>query len=56
MIFCPRCGGGRLKYAVNGSTVNMYECRDCGYTGSFVIEGYELAKEIRKKFLENKED
>ncbi|MFQ6050274.1 MAG: hypothetical protein ACE5K4_01130 [Candidatus Hydrothermarchaeota archaeon] len=51
MLFCPRCGSGKLKYAVDGSTVNLYKCRECGYTGSFVIEGYELAKEIRKKYL-----
>ncbi|MFH1174830.1 MAG: hypothetical protein V1725_06870 [archaeon] len=36
-IFCPRCNSTRIFPAAGGMT-GTYQCQDCGYCGSLVIE------------------
>ena len=45
---CPRCGSRRIGYAIMAGastyvghhTANWYACKDCGYTGPIVLEGF----------------
>lgn len=58
-VFCPRCGSHRLYYFVGGRGGWIYECKDCGYHGSVVIEDSQIAADLRKRWkrdLKNKEE
>ncbi|MCS4541212.1 MAG: hypothetical protein HY929_02630 [Euryarchaeota archaeon] len=35
---CPKCRSPRIKYALWWTTAQIYECEDCGYRGSLIIE------------------
>lgn len=44
-LICPRCGSDRIVYAgttmldgAYGSTDQRFTCKECGYTGSLVID------------------
>jgi len=50
---CPKCKKAKLRTAVNVSgwlAPDMYECRECNYTGAFYIE---VEAEEYKKIIEN---
>ncbi len=49
-IHCPDCGSSRLYYFVGGRAGTIYVCKNCGYTGPFVIEDGEIAAEIQKNW------
>lgn len=55
-IYCPECGSHRLHYFVGLRAGWIYVCKDCGYQGAVVIEDGDLAKEIRKNWIEEKTD
>jgi len=40
MKICPMCGSKNLKYMP--WLGEIYECKDCGFRGSFVVEDGEL--------------
>jgi hypothetical protein len=54
MKFCPRCGSLNIEWVLPQDW-SKWECKDCGYLGSLIIENGEIAKEIRKQYKENKE-
>lgn len=50
---CPVCGESELFYEAGGYVGAVYHCKNCGYVGSFIIEGDEdMIEEIRKKYRE----
>jgi len=50
-IYCPRCGSDDMKW--NQPWLGqIYDCRNCGYRGSLVVQNGELAKRLRRKWLE----
>ncbi len=57
MKFCPRCGSSNIEWVLP-QIWSKWECRDCGYIGSFIIEDSNIAEKIReqyqKKNLEDK--
>ena len=54
MKFCPRCGSKNIGWPLPHDR-QKWECKDCGYIGAFVIEDGEIAKEIQKDYLKNKD-
>jgi len=48
MKFCPNCGSKNLNY--KPWLGEIYECRECGYQGVFVIEDGEIAKDIVENY------
>jgi len=41
MLRCPACGSPDLYEELGGYGGFRYRCKQCGYTGSFVIESEE---------------
>ena len=35
---CPMCGSTRIYYVVGEMTGEKYQCDECGYIGSFILE------------------
>lgn len=58
MKICPKCGSEELNY--EPWLGEIYECRDCGYRGVFIIEedNPEIAAAIKKEIEtgKNKEE
>ncbi len=38
MIYCPVCKSPEVFPAAGGYIGQVYQCKDCGYRGSFVLE------------------
>jgi len=50
--FCPKCGSTDIQWASGLPQLwSVWECRDCGYRGAFIVEDGRLAEKIREKFL-----
>ena len=50
--FCPKCGSTDIQWASGLPQLwSIWECRDCGYRGAFIVEDGRLAEKIREKFL-----
>jgi len=53
--FCPRCGSTDVFWASGLPQLwSIWECRNCGYRGAFVIEDSKLAEKIRDDFERRK--
>jgi predicted nucleic-acid-binding Zn-ribbon protein len=52
--FCPRCGSTNIGFILPHD-MQKYECKDCGYTGAFIIDDGIIADEIKKEYLKNKD-
>lgn len=50
--FCPRCGSKNVDWVLP-QTWSKWECKDCGWTGSFIVEDGKMADEIRKEYEKN---
>jgi DNA-directed RNA polymerase subunit M/transcription elongation factor TFIIS len=49
--FCPKCGSTSIQWASGLPQLwSVWECRDCGYRGAFIVEDSDLAEHIRKSF------
>ncbi len=47
-IFCPKCGSPDIFWASGLAQLwSIWQCRDCGYRGAFIIEDGKLAERIR---------
>ena len=63
--FCPKCGSTEISWALGLAHLwSIWECRNCGYYGAFIIENGKLsqklqeeyASKIEERFRENRED
>jgi len=55
VVFCPKCGSKNIFWASGLPQLwSLWECRDCGYRGAFIVEDSELAEKIREEYLKNK--
>ncbi len=55
--FCPKCGSTEIFWASGLPQLwSIWECKECGYRGAFVVEDSKLAEKIRKAFLEKKNE
>jgi DNA-directed RNA polymerase subunit M len=54
---CPRCGSVSLRWASGLPQLwSVYDCQECGYRGTLVIEDGKLAQKIRKRWLKEQEE
>jgi len=54
-IFCPRCGSTNIFWASGLPQFwSIWECRDCGYRGAFIVEDSKLASKIREEYIKKK--
>jgi len=37
-LHCPLCGSTSVTYKTGGYGGMIYRCKECGYTGAFVVE------------------
>ena len=47
VLICPKCGGKRVKQIITeiyGTSPQRYDCKDCGYVGSLVLDVSEREK------------
>ena len=55
IFFCPKCGSTNIFWASGLPQLwSIWECRDCGYRGAFIIEDSKLAQKIRKEYLKQR--
>ena len=50
MKFCPRCGSKNIDWLLPHDR-QKWECKDCGYIGSLIIEDGIIAEQIRKDYI-----
>ena len=46
-LICPKCKSKRIKHVINkiyGTTPQTYDCENCGYSGSLVLDVSEHEK------------
>jgi len=54
--FCPKCGSPNVFWASGLPQLwSVWECRECGYRGAFVVEDGRLAEKIRENFVRKAE-
>ena len=52
VIFCPGCGSKNIFWASGLPQLwSLWECRECGYRGAFIVEDSKLAEKIREEYL-----
>lgn len=49
MKCCPRCGSFNVEWVLPHDW-SKWECRHCGYVGTFIIDDSKIAEEIRKEY------
>ena len=54
MKFCPRCGSPRVDWVLP-QIWSKWECKDCGWTGAFIVEDGKLAEELRKEYIKKQQ-
>jgi Zn ribbon nucleic-acid-binding protein len=50
--YCPKCGSTRIKWFLP-QIWSIYNCMECGYRGSLIIDDKKIAEKIRQKFLKS---
>ena len=49
--FCPKCGSTNIFWASGLPQLwSIWECRNCGYRGAFIIEDGLLAEKLQEKY------
>lgn len=53
--FCPTCGSTNIFW-VSGlpQLWSLWECKECGYKGAFVLEGGNLGVKLREEWKKKK--
>ncbi len=53
VLFCPKCGSTNLFWASGLPHLwSIWECRNCGYRGAFIVRDGEMAEKVRRKLRE----
>jgi predicted RNA-binding Zn-ribbon protein involved in translation (DUF1610 family) len=51
VLFCPRCGSNNIFWASGLPHLwSIWECRNCGYRGTFVVRDGKLAEKVREDY------
>lgn len=49
--FCPKCGSTNIFWASGLPQLwSLWQCRNCGYRGAFIVEDSKLAKKLREEY------
>lgn len=50
--FCPKCGSTNIFWASGLAHLwSIWQCRNCGYRGAFIVENGKMAKILQQKYL-----
>jgi ribosomal protein L37AE/L43A len=50
MKCCPKCGSTNISFLVFYRP-SIWRCSDCGYEGTFIIEGSMFAEKMQERYL-----
>jgi predicted RNA-binding Zn-ribbon protein involved in translation (DUF1610 family) len=51
VLFCPRCGSFNIFWASGLPHLwSIWQCKDCGYRGAFIIKDGKLAGKVRENY------
>jgi predicted RNA-binding Zn-ribbon protein involved in translation (DUF1610 family) len=51
IMFCPKCGSPNIFWASGLPHLwSIWECRNCGYRGAFIVRDGELAVKVRENY------
>jgi transcription factor S len=51
VTFCPKCGSTDVFWASGLPQLwSVWECRNCGYRGSFIVKDGKLAEKLRADY------
>ena len=51
VTFCPRCGSTNVFWASGLPQLwSVWECRQCGYRGAFILKDGKLAEKLRSDY------
>jgi predicted RNA-binding Zn-ribbon protein involved in translation (DUF1610 family) len=51
VTFCPKCGSTNVFWASGLPQLwSVWECRNCGYRGAFILKDHELAAKLRDDY------
>lgn len=53
-LYCPKCGSDKLRWT-QPWLGKIYDCQECGYRGSLVVQDGELAGKLRKRWMRQQE-
>jgi predicted RNA-binding Zn-ribbon protein involved in translation (DUF1610 family) len=57
MKFCPKCGSTDIFWAQGMPQFwSIWDCRNCGYRGAFILEDGNLSKKLQKEWKKNKKN
>ncbi|MFA5363595.1 MAG: hypothetical protein WC325_00240 [Candidatus Bathyarchaeia archaeon] len=49
--FCPQCGSTDINWAQGLPQLwSLWECRNCGYHGAFILENGNLAQKLQEEW------
>jgi predicted RNA-binding Zn-ribbon protein involved in translation (DUF1610 family) len=49
--FCPKCGSTEIYWARGLPQLwSIWECRNCGYYGAFIVEDSKMSKKIQEEY------
>jgi predicted RNA-binding Zn-ribbon protein involved in translation (DUF1610 family) len=49
--FCPKCGSTDISWASGLAQLwSIWECRNCGYYGAFIVEDGKLSQKLQEKY------
>jgi predicted RNA-binding Zn-ribbon protein involved in translation (DUF1610 family) len=49
--FCPKCGSTDIYWARGLAQLwSIWECRNCGYYGAFIVEDGKLSQKLREDY------
>jgi len=50
--FCPKCGSTHIYWASGLAQLwSIWECKNCGYYGAFIVEDGKLSKKLQEEYL-----
>ena len=53
--FCPRCGSTEIYWARGLPQLwSMWECRNCGYYGAFIVEDGKMSKKLQEEYAKKR--
>jgi DNA-directed RNA polymerase subunit M len=53
--FCPKCGSTNIYWASGLAQLwSIWECRNCGYYGAFIVEDGRLAQKLQEDYAKRK--
>jgi len=54
--FCPRCGSTDVFWAQGMPQFwSLWQCRNCGYQGAFILEDGNLAEKLQEEWKNKKQ-